>query len=402
MLMTKERELFMQNIRDGLITFCRDLVRIKSVTGQEEPVLRRIKAEMEKLGYDRIWTDSVGNLIGQIGTGNAVILFDSHTDTVSADESGWSFPPFEGRILNGKLCGRGSVDMKSSLAASVYGAYIARELGCIRGKTVLVSCSVMEEDFDGVALDRELDELEKVPQCAVICEPTNLRLGLGHQGRALYNITSKGVGVHASRHYLGVNALYEMMPVLKRIREKGIRLAQEGGERGSIAVTRITSEAGSINSIPHSCTITVDRRLTKSDTADTLKREAEDFIGNGDAVWEICNISGKSWRGTPVTLRSYLPGWQISEDSALAMAARSAIKEAGIEPVSYIRSGCTNGVATAGKRGIPTILFGAGDEKLCHMPDEYCPLEDIVSAAAVYSILIRNLSANGEAAYKSI
>ncbi|MPN54576.1 hypothetical protein SDC9_202247 [bioreactor metagenome] len=80
----------------------------------------------------------------------------------------------------------------------------------------------------------------------------------------------------------------------------------------------------------------------------------------------------------------------------MAMAARSAIKEAGMEPVSYIRSGCTNGVATAGKRGIPTILFGAGDERLCHMPDECCPLKEIVSAAAVYSILIRNLSANGE------
>jgi acetylornithine deacetylase/succinyl-diaminopimelate desuccinylase-like protein len=105
---------------------------------------------MPALGYDEVIVDAMGNVLGRIGNGPVRMLFDAHVDTVEVpDAELWAIPPFSGAITNGRLHGRGSVDMKSAAAAAVYAGVPARDSGFTEGTTVYVSCTVMEEDCDG-------------------------------------------------------------------------------------------------------------------------------------------------------------------------------------------------------------------------------------------------------------
>src|ERR1044072_6983565 len=111
-------DLITPEVKQELIDFTQSLLRIKSMSGQEEEIVKFIEQKMKALGYDEVIIDSMGNVIGRIGDGEKCILFDSHVDTVEVtDEAKWDVPPFSGNIVDGRLYGRGSVDMKSSVAA---------------------------------------------------------------------------------------------------------------------------------------------------------------------------------------------------------------------------------------------------------------------------------------------
>src|SRR5215216_4300755 len=117
-------------LQQELIEFTQSLIRIKSMSGQEEEIIKFIEQKMKALGYEEVMIDSMGNLLGRIGNEEKSILFDSHVDTVAVtDEADWAVPPFSGDIVNGHIHGRGSVDMKSSVAASIYAGVIAKRLG---------------------------------------------------------------------------------------------------------------------------------------------------------------------------------------------------------------------------------------------------------------------------------
>ncbi len=143
-------DILTQEQKDDLIQFTQDLIRIKSFSGQEEEIVKFIEQKMKAIGYDEVIIDSMGNVVGRIGSGEKSILFDSHVDTVMVnDEELWDVPPFSGRIEDGRLYGRGSVDMKSGAAASIFAGAIAKQYGFDSGKTIYVSCGVFEEDCDG-------------------------------------------------------------------------------------------------------------------------------------------------------------------------------------------------------------------------------------------------------------
>ncbi len=193
-------ELFTSEIKEELIAFTQDLVRIKSYSGQEEEVIRFIEQKMRDLGYDEVRVDSMGNVIGRIGEGGKSILFDSHVDTVEVnDEQEWKFPPFSAEIVNGRLYGRGSVDMKASVAATIYAGAMAKKQGLTRGKTVYVSCTVFEEDCDGENLKHLFKELNLQPDFVVICEPSNNQIALGHKGKLQVSVRTRGCP-HTARH----------------------------------------------------------------------------------------------------------------------------------------------------------------------------------------------------------
>ncbi|MCB0256468.1 MAG: M20/M25/M40 family metallo-hydrolase, partial [Anaerolineae bacterium] len=114
-------DLLTPDVKKDLVQFAQDLIRIQSLSGQEGEVIRVIEKKMIALGYDEVVIDSMGNLLGRIGDGDKTLLFDSHVDTVDVrDEDEWEYPPFSGAIVDGRLHGRGSVDMKSAAAASIY------------------------------------------------------------------------------------------------------------------------------------------------------------------------------------------------------------------------------------------------------------------------------------------
>ncbi len=126
--------------------------------------------------------DRYGSVWDASGGGKA--LFDSHTIGAVLDEQEWSHPPFSGDISDGFLWGRGSVDMKSGLAASIYAAAVARSRGTLAGKTVYVSATVDEEYCDGESLKHLLVDEGIRPDFTVICEPSANVITTGHKGKA--------------------------------------------------------------------------------------------------------------------------------------------------------------------------------------------------------------------------
>ncbi len=112
-----------------MIRFTQDLVKIKSFTQEESEIAACVKQKMIDLGYDDVIQDPMGNIIGVIGHGETKILYDSHLDTVGeGDVSKWTMNPFGGDIKDGKIYGRGTVDMKSAIAASVYAGYAIKKV----------------------------------------------------------------------------------------------------------------------------------------------------------------------------------------------------------------------------------------------------------------------------------
>jgi putative selenium metabolism hydrolase len=194
---------------------------------------------MGDLGFDEVTIDRYGNVLGRVGGGECAILFDSHTDTVAVtDEAQWSAPPFSGEILDGYLWGRGAVDMKSGLAASMYAAAIAKSQGLLEGKTVYVSGTVDEENCDGEGLKQLLAERQLRPDFAVICEPSGNTIATGHKGKAQVKIRTSGVSAHGATPELGVNAIYEMAEIIQRVEGANLALMQKGSRRSTLVLSR--------------------------------------------------------------------------------------------------------------------------------------------------------------------
>ncbi len=383
-------EKAVQALEARLLAFASELVQIESLTGKEEKVVRRIAAEMKQLSYDRVIIDRVGNVIGVIGNGPTKLLFDSHVDHVAVhDPEAWELPPYGGVINNGNLYGRAASDMKASAAATVYAGVVIKQLGLDAGKTIYVCCSVMEEDYDGEGLYHAIVDNSLQPDYVVICEPSYLRVTLGHMGRAIYKITVPGISAHGSAPEKGVNAIYKAQQIVARVEQLAKEYMQRpAGERPSLALTKIESTAVSLNAIPASCTLYLDRRLIPGETEESVAQEMDALIAGTDATWEIYEAECTSWTGETITLRSFLPAWEIGREHPLTKSCIKAYKELlGQEPQLYKWTFSTNGVATANRLGIPTIGFGAGIEAMAHKTNEYCPVSDIVTACQFYSLL---------------
>src|SRR5262245_4307108 len=116
--------------RDDMVRFLRDIVAIPSESTQEKKVIDRIARELRKVrAYDEIRVDGMGNLLARIGKGPRVIAIDAHVDTVGVgDRSEWKHDPYEGKVANGRVWGRGAGDQEGASASMVYAGRIIRDL----------------------------------------------------------------------------------------------------------------------------------------------------------------------------------------------------------------------------------------------------------------------------------
>ena len=387
--MRNKIEKILKEIEVDMIRFTQELVKIKSFTQEESEIAMCVKQKMIDLGYDDVIQDPMGNIIGVIGSGETKIMYDSHLDTVQeGDVSKWTMNPFGGDIKDDKIYGRGTVDMKSAIAASVYAGYAIKELGLDKDKTIYVSTSVMEEDFDGEALMYILKSQNIAPDMTVICEPSSLQIATGHRGRALIKVTTEGVSAHGSAPDKGLNAIYKMTTITERIKALQEVFQTSKKEFGTIAVTKIESEAVSLNAIPSACSIYIDRRLVIGEDEPFIEEEMNMLLKDTQATWEVYDEVGQSWTGQPVVLRSFLPAWEIDLDHPLVKGASYSHETIHEQKTNLIKwDFCTNGVASAGVYGIPTIGYGPGNPKMAHKVDEYCELEDIKNAFKFYTLL---------------
>ena len=373
-----------------LVEFTQSLIRIKSMSGQEEEIIRFIEKKMKALGYDEVIIDSMGNLLGRIGNGEKSILFDSHVDTVAVnDEAEWDVPPFSGNIIDGYLHGRGSVDMKSSAAASIYAGALAKKLGLASGKTVYVSCTVFEEDCDGENLKHLFKELNLRPNYVVICEPSRNEVALGHKGKAQISIKTHGVSAHGSAPEKGINAIYEMAEIIQRVEKTNVELMKKDKPRGTLVMSRISSTSASLNAVPSECEVYLDRRTVPGETEDAIKEEMDQLILGKKATWEVGTLHRKSWTGMDIRYKPFHSAWKIDLAHELTRACIAAYRETfESEPDEYDFWDFSTNAVTPVSMGIPTIGFGPGEYKLAHMRNENCKVAQIIEACGFYTRVI--------------
>lgn len=383
----------METCSEDCIRFAQELVRTPSYSDSEGDLARLVRARMEKLGYDEVFFDRVGNVVGRIGSGPKTVLFDSHMDTVEVnDEAEWMVPPFKGEIVDGRLYGRGSVDMKSALAASVYAGAAARKLGLDDGKTIYVTGSVCEEFCDGENLKMLFAERAIRPDYVVICEPSDNMICLGHKGKAQFLLTTHGVSAHGSAPEKGVNAVYAMAEIIQRVEALNGKLGVFGTPHGTIVLSDISCKSVSLNAVPSECSIYLDRRLVPGENVGTVRREIDALMRGKYASWAVGTLRHTTWTGAELVYDPLHDPWEIARDHPLTLACDRAYERVfGTPPAEYDFWDFSSNAVTPVSMGIPTIGFGPGEYKLAHMRDENCEVEKIRGACRFYVELIREL-----------
>ncbi len=386
-----------ESYREDLADFLSDLVSIRSFSAGEREVIERIRREMVKVGFDEVIVDGLGNILGRIGNGKKVIAMDAHIDTVEVgNEKLWKIDPFSGEMKDGVIYGRGASDQKAGMAAMVYGAKIMKEEGLTGDFTLYVTGTVMEEDCDGLCWRYIIERDGIRPDFVVITEPTNLNIYRGHRGRMELQIRTVGRSCHASAPERGVNAIYRMARIIAEIERLNERLKDDPFlGKGTIAVTQIFFKSPSQNAVADECTIQLDRRLTAGETRESVIEELKGAITLAGEEAEIVELfyDRPSYTGLSFPVEKYFPTWVMEEDSEIVRKTVAAYREVfGAEPFVDKWTFSTNGIATAGVFSIPTIGFGPANEIYAHSPDDQCPVDHLVRAAAMYALLPLRLS----------
>jgi putative selenium metabolism hydrolase len=217
-----------------IVGFLRDMIAIPAESLNEGDRCRRVLAEYERLGFDEARFDGLGNVLARIGHGPLTILMDGHIDCVGVgDPDAWEHDPFEGKLEDGKIWGRGAVDELPAVACMAYGMSLARDSGFPEDVTVYLTASVMEEDCDGYCLLHLIENEGIRPDVVVIGEPTDLGVYRGQRGRVEAMISARGVSSHAAHPEQGVNALYKLAPILRDIEARPAGPASRLGRRRS-------------------------------------------------------------------------------------------------------------------------------------------------------------------------
>ena len=374
---------------EELIEFYRSAVRTRSYSDEEGNLARLVLAKMEELGFDKAWIAPAGNVAGQVGSGKKVIHFDSHMDTVQVnDPEDWVAPPFQADIVDGMVYGRGSVDMKGGLAASVYAAALAKKQGLLEGKTVYVTGSVCEEYCDGVCLEHFYKDSGIRPDFHIICEPSDNIITLGHTGKVQARIKTHGVSAHGSAPEKGINAVYEMAEIISRVDALNKKLqATPGG--GTIVLSDISCVSASLNAVPSECEIYLDRRLRLGENVAQVRKELDELVAGKRATWESGTLRHTSWTGVELVYEPAHEPWKIADDHPLTLKCNEAYAAVfGKEPSEYdFWDFGTNGVVPV-SMGIPSIGFGPGEYKLAHMTNEHCDPRKVEDACKFYATLI--------------
>ena len=431
-----------QNYQADMTRFLREMISHPSESCEEREVVHCIKAEMEKLGYDKVEIDGLGNVIGWMGDGEKIIAIDSHIDTVGIGNlSNWEADPYEGYETDDVIYGRGGSDQEGGMASAVYGAKIMKDLGLIpEGYKIMVVGSVQEEDCDGMCwqyivnkdFQGQEDARSKI-EFVVSTEPTDGGIYRGHRGRMEIRVDVKGISCHGSAPERGDNAIYKMADILQNIRAlnengdgpsneiKGLvkmlnpEFNPEHAEdaqflgRGTCTVSQIFYTSPSRCAVADSCAISVDRRMTAGETWDSCLKEIEALPAvqkyQDDVKVSMYMYDRPSWTGEVYETECFFPTWINKENAAHVQALADAHKalwgearigHADADPkydAMHLRNRplidkwtfSTNCVSIQGRYGIPCVGFGPGAESQAHAPNEITWKQDLVTCAALYA-----------------
>ena len=374
-------------MNEELIKETQKLVTFESYPGKEKDISNYVEILMNKLGFRDIFRDEYGSIFGFIGPKKekTAILFDSHTDVMPV-RGNWIHPPFGGQISEGKLYGRGSTDMKGSLCSSIFAAADAQKNNTLK-KQYVVSASVLEEEIEGIALGKVMDRVK--PENVVICEPSKLKIKLGHKGRIEFLLYVNGKTFHSAFPNKGVNTIHLAGKAITALENIKFTNSHEMG-KGVLTPTGVITNSNT-SMAPSETAIRFDRRTVPGDTDGLVEKEIMDIVREIDPKafsFKIEKSTTITYTGEKIICEKTFKPWTLDKEHQLTKSLIEAVTKNNIEIDLGYWGFCTNGVESMGNRKVNTIGFGPGNEELAHTTNEYVEIEHLNKAFEVYRDLI--------------
>jgi acetylornithine deacetylase len=299
------------------------------------------------------------------------LIFEAHQDTVPTDNM--TVEPFGAHVENGRLYGRGACDIKGGMAAMLTAfARVVRERPA-GACNLVMACSVDEEHtFLGV---QEMVKRGLKADMAVVAEPTNLRVVKAHKGLVRWVVTTAGRSCHSSTPEQGINAIYRMGRLLPGIERYAAELHASRSDPllgpPTLSVGRI--EGGtSVNTVPDSCRIEVDRRLIPGEDAAAARQHFAEFLRADQP--DVPSECGPIWINCP----ALSPDHNGEVVTALGRCIDAVV---GAHEVIAVPYGTDASSLALG--GIPSVVFGPGDIARAHTKDEWVPIDEVAQASEV-------------------
>ncbi|MGK7310681.1 MAG: ArgE/DapE family deacylase [Candidatus Longimicrobiales bacterium M2_2A_002] len=404
------------------------LIAIDSSGGRETPAQEHVAALMERLGLETdVWAIDLGALAGdpafsqeldrtealgvtgRVGSGafdgtgahrpgdGPTLVLNGHVDVVPAGRPDrWTVPPFEATVRDGRIYGRGTADMKGGLLAALFGLRAIREAGVELAGSVLVQSVVGEEDggLGTLAAVRR----GHTGDGAMVLEPTDLVLAPAQAGAFNFRITVPGKAAHGALRAEGVDPidrfipLYRALQALERERNARPRHPMFAADPLPYALCVGTVRAGIwASTVAESLTLEGRLGIAPDEDPDAARRELEAAVEALAALDEGRTAGAAEWlRRNPPVLEWW--GGQFEPaatdpDARIVGTVRDAFAAitGGPPPVRGMPYGADLRLLV-NQGGVPTVLFGPGDVRRAHAPDEYVEVRELETAAKVVAL----------------
>ena len=361
-----------------------DLVRINSINPAyvggwpEAEVAAYVEAFFQRRGIETFSQEVFPgrpNLIARLPGRQAGrrIVFEAHTDTASV--TGMTIPPFEPRLADSRLYGRGSCDTKAGLAGMMHALAAVKEAGVVPPCEVWVAAAA-DEEFSYRGVVKLCEGLTAA--AAVVAEPTELRAIIASKGVIRWKIRTRGVTAHSSKPHLGVNAISHMTRVIQALEMDGRKLALEPHPMLGPATVNVGVIRGGVqvNFVPDECEIEIDRRLLPGETIAGV-------LAGYEALLAEAGVGIRDFRAEmlPPMLTDY--PLATPADAPPVRVASAVLRELGLNPEP---AGVPFGsdASKFGRAGIPSIIFGPGSIDQAHAAVEYVECAQVEQACEFY------------------
>jgi len=381
-----------------LKNFLIELIETPSLSGEERELAMKIRDKLIEIGVDRVEIDRYGSVMATIrGRGELNVLFEGHMDHVPPGNlEAWRYPPYKAKIIDGNVYGRGAVDMKGPIASLITAI---QEISKVeREVNIQLAFVVHEETVEGEAIKRIIEEEKALskPDIAILIEPTDLNIAVGHRGRSLIKVELKGKTAHASMPNLGLNALEAAAKYIVKIIELNKHLPKhEILGKATITPVKVECEPKGLPQLPDKAEIIFDRRIILNEDKNKVIKQLYDvmleMIERGEVLDGQVNVLSekvKCWTGESMIVEDYFPGWLTPIDYLNMIGLKEILRDLEKEYVIWDFS--TDGVYTA-NANIKTFGFGPGDWKLAHQPNENISLIDVERAVEGYKKIIEKI-----------
>lgn len=383
---------------DGVVAFTQELVRIESVNrpaeGQSEaPAAEAVAAKMRSFGWNPTVVEVAPgrpNVICTVegGLPGKTLMFEGHTDVVTAgDESHWTYDPFAAKIVDGRMYGRGTADMKSGLAAVIYATRAVELAGPFPGRILIGALCDEEEMMIGVKHFVASGYCEGI-DAAISAEPEGGEICAVAKGAIRLRIDALGKMAHGAMPDKGANPLAALIGCGAALAdvERGLHITFGSYEHlGKIWMTPTFMTGGSIsqlNVIPADAVMTLDVRTTPAidhvDLLNTIRAVLEDVAVRTGVELVLTVIDDRPPANTPV-------------DSPVVQALASAHESVTGNPAVFGGvPGTTDGTILWRDGGLDSVVYGPGGKWIAHQVDEYVEVDEIVTYTEVFAAAALN------------